>query len=191
MSTPAASSGAAYPRTASTVRRAVRIVALDQRHERGTRDLHDLDARVERAQKRGVAARGDGRLGREHADPPVPRRLHGGVRLRRDHADDGNGELRLKIRKRRRRRRVARDDDQLHALTFEPRADLLREPPDLRERPRPVRQPRGVAEVEEVLVRQRHEQLVQDGQPAHARVEDTDRPRVHSVSDSMASLRPL
>ena len=62
---------------------------------------------------------------------------------------------------------------------FEVGADLVREPGDLRERPRPVRQARAVAQVDEVLVRHRHETLVQDGQAAHARVEDADRTRVH------------
>ena len=51
-------------------------------------------------------------------------------------------------------------------------ADLAREAADLLERPRPVRQARVVAEVDEVLVRHRHEALVEDGQAADARVED-------------------
>ena len=45
-------------------------------------------------------------------------------------------------------------------------------------RPRPVRQARVVAEVDEVLVRHRHEALVQDGQAADAGVEDTDGPGI-------------
>src|SRR5207244_1452234 len=40
----------------------------------------------------------------------------------------------------------------------------------------PVRKARGVAEVDEVLVGERDEQLVQDGQPTDARVEHADRP---------------
>ena len=67
------------------------------------------------------------------------------------------------------------------------RADLEREPADLGQRTRAVRESRRVAEVDEVLVRQRHEQLVQDGQPAHARVEYADRPSRPSRRDSMAS----
>ena len=43
----------------------------------------------------------------------------------------------------------------------------------------PYGQPRVVAQVDDVLVRHRHEALVQDGQPAHTRVEDADRPLVH------------
>ena len=57
------------------------------------------------------------------------------------------------------------------------RPSLARVAPDLRQRPRPVRQPRVVTEIDEILVRHRHEALVQDCQAAHARVEDADRSR--------------
>jgi hypothetical protein len=36
-----------------------------------------------------------------------------------------------------------------------------------------------VAEIDEVLVRHRHETFVQDGEPAHSRVEYPDRPLIH------------
>jgi hypothetical protein len=38
-----------------------------------------------------------------------------------------------------------------------------------------------VAEVDEVLVRHRHETLVQDGQAADAGIEDADRSRIHAA----------
>ena len=37
-----------------------------------------------------------------------------------------------------------------------------------------------VAEIDEILVRHRHEALVEDGQPSHAGIEDAHGPRVHS-----------
>ena len=46
---------------------------------------------------------------------------------------------------------------------------------------RPVRHPRGVGEVHEVLVRQLHEQLVQHRQPADAGVEHADGPTAQRV----------
>ena len=144
-----------------------RVVVLDQRHEPRARYRDELDAGVERAHELRVTPGLDGRLGGEEPDPPVSRRLHGGVRLGRDHADDRNGELLLQLRQRGRRGRVARGDDELDALRLQERADLARELSDLVERPRAVRQPCVVTEVEEVLVRQRHEALVEDGQPAH------------------------
>ena len=68
--------------------------------------------------------------------------------------------------------------------------DLEREAPDLGERSRPVRQPRVVAEVDDVLVRQRDEQLVEDGEAADAGVEHADRPPVHRADDTDGG-RPL
>ena len=56
----------------------------------------------------------------------------------------------------------------------------MREAAHLGERPRPVRQAGTVAEVDEVLVRERDEALVQHRQAADARVEHADRPLVHA-----------
>src|SRR5205085_1186665 len=47
------------------------------------------------------------------------------------------------------------------------------------QRPRPIGKPCVVAEVDEVLVRHRHEALVQNGEPAHPRVEDAYGSPVH------------
>ena len=59
------------------------------------------------------------------------------------------------------------------------RADLTREASHLVQRPRAVGEPGVVAEVDEVLVRQRDEALVQDGQAADTGVEHADGPRIH------------
>src|SRR5439155_22360851 len=99
---------------------------------------------------------------REQPDAAVARGLHGRGRLWRDHADDRYRQLGLEIRERRRGGRVARGDDQLDALLLEVRTDLAREAAQLRERPRSVRQPRVVAQIDEVLVRQRDEAFVED-----------------------------
>jgi hypothetical protein len=93
--------------------------------------------------------------------------------------DDGDTERPLEVRQPRRGRRVARDDDELHPLLLEASADLEREAAHLVERTGAVRQPCVVAEIDRVLVRQRHEQLVEDGQPSHPGVEHADRPAVH------------
>ena len=66
---------------------AVRVVALDQRHEPRAGERRHVDARVERVHERLVASARDGGLRREQADPPVARRQHRSVRLRREHAD--------------------------------------------------------------------------------------------------------
>jgi len=116
----------------------------------------------------------------EHADAPVSRREHGSVRLGCDDADHRHRELPLQVWQRGGRRGVTGREDQLHALPLEVARDLEREAPDLVQRARPVREPRAVAEVDEVLVRERDEALVQDGQAAHPRIEHAYRARVHA-----------
>src|SRR5438105_2093097 len=168
------------------------IVALDQRHEPRAGDRDEVDAGVERVHELVVAPRRDRRLRRHEPDAPIARRLDGRVRLRRDHADDRHAELLLELRERGRGGGVAGDENELHALGLEEAADLEREATDLRERPRPVGQPRVVAEVDEVLVAHRHEALVQDGEPAHPRVEDAHRPRIHAAilgGDTLSVVR--
>jgi hypothetical protein len=102
------------------------------------------------------------------------------MRLGREDADDRDGQPALEIGERRGRRRVAGGDDQLHALVLEVGRDLGREPSDLVQRTRPVRESRAVPEVDEVLVRKGDEALVEDGEPAHPRVEHADRALVHA-----------
>ena len=158
---------------------AERLVALDERDEPRAGDRDDLDSCVERVDELRVAPARDGRLGRQQPDTAVPRCEDRGVRLGGEHADDGNRELALEVGERRCRRGVAGRDDELDALLLEVARDLGREAADLVERARPVGKPRAVAEVDEVLVRERDEALVQDGEAAHARVEDADGTRVH------------
>jgi hypothetical protein len=158
---------------------AERVVALDQRDEARAGDCDHVRSGVQRAHELGIAAARDGRLGREQSDPPVARREDGGVRLGREDPDDGDGELTLEVGQRRGGRRVARGDDELDPLSLEVARDLRREAADLLERSRPVREPRAVTEVHEVLVWEGDEALVEDGEPAHAGVEHADGTGVH------------
>ena len=131
MSTPAVFSGAAYSRTASSVAApygsSLSISGTSRGHATGWNETPASSARTSSR----VAAGIHGRLRREQPDPAVARRLHGGVRLGRDHADHGHRQLLLELRQRRRGGGVARDDDQLHVLRLEEDADLLREAADL------------------------------------------------------------
>ena len=155
---------------------AERLLALDQRHEARAGDREEPHARIERADELVVASGLDGGLRGQQPDAPVAGRLDGGVGLGCDHADDRHREALLQLRQSGRGRGVAGRDDQLHALRLEEAGDLAGEAADLVERPRAVGEPRVVAEVDEVLVRHRHEALVEDGEAAHARVEDADGP---------------
>ncbi len=179
MSAPASLSGAAYSRTAVGRLLSEWVVALDQRYEPRACDRDDMDAGVERAHELRVAAARHRGLGGEKPDAAIPRGEHGRVRFRGEHTDHRNRELTLEIGKRGSSRRVARRDDQLDALILEIARDLARKAADLVEWARAVGKPRAVAEVHEVLVGKRDEALVQDGEAAHARVEDADRPWIH------------
>jgi hypothetical protein len=90
-------------------------------------------------------------------------------------------ELALQVGERRGRRRVARDHQQLDVAGGQVACDLVRVPADHLGRLGAVREARriGVAEVQEVLVGQRHQALVEDGQTAHPGVEHADRPCIH------------
>jgi hypothetical protein len=103
------------------------------------------------------------------------------VRLGRDHADDRHLQPLLELRQRSRGSRVAGRHDELDPLRLEVARDLARIAADLVERPRPVGEPGEVTEVEEILVRHRHQALVQNREPARARVEDAYRPGVHGA----------
>ncbi len=168
---------AATSRTASTVASPNGSAPSISGTSRGHGDGDHLDPASTVRDERLVPAARDGRLGREQADPAVARRPRSRARLGLQHADDGDGRARAGGRASAGRRRgVAGDDDELHAAPLEEAADLEREPPDLGEGPRPVRQACVVAEVDDVLVRQRDEDLVEHGEPSDARVEDADRP---------------
>ena len=98
---------------------------------------------------------------------------------RRDHADHVDvaprvPEVFLERPERRRAGRVARDHEQLRALLEQLVGDLDRERAQLLGCAPAVGKPRRVAEVEVVLGRQRHEQLVQHGQSADAGIEHGD-----------------
>ncbi len=157
----------------------VRRGGLDERDESRAGRLDDVGAGVERVDRVGVAAARDRRLGREDADAPVPRGLHRSVRLGGEHADHRHLEPLLQLRQGRRRGRVAGRDDQLDARVLEIGRDLVREAADLVPRAGAVRTARPVPEVEEVLVGQRDEAFVEDGEAPGAGVEDADGPRVH------------
>ncbi len=166
------------------------VVALDERDEPRACHGEQLGARIERADELEVSPTRHRRLGREQADPAIARCEDRGMRLGGEDADHGDGQTALEIRERGRGRRVARGHDELHALRLEVAGDLAREAADFVERPRAVRESRAVAEVHEVLVRQRDETLVENGQTAHPGVEHADGARIHP-RDSRSHRGPV
>ena len=157
-----------------------REALLDDRRQIGAGDARQCRRRERGRARRGRRLRSHRRGRREQADPPVARPLRGDPRFRLDDADHLDAERRrehpLAQRiQRRRARRVAGDDEQLARRASSNSAIWSAKLLELRGAALAVGKARGVAEVEEVLVRELDEQLLQDGQPADAGVEDGDR----------------
>ena len=148
-----------------------------------------------------VGAAAHGRLRRHVADAAVAGRGDGPHRAGLHDAEHVHAQRRLhqplpQRRQRGRRGAVAGDHEQLDPPRQELLGDLERERLDLPPRARAVRHPRGVGEVDEVLVRQLHEQLVQHREPTDPGIEHADGPtaqrvgrgRGHGRRDHAASL---
>ncbi len=164
------------------------IMSFDQRDEPRTRDGGHHDACIDPADELVVPPARHSRLGREQPDTPVPRCERSRVRLWSEDADDGDRKRALQVGERGRGCGVARNDDELDPTRLEKPAELEREPTDLIERARTVRETRVVAQIHDVLVRQRDEHLVEDGETAHPRVEHPDRPTVHPADSTVGEI---
>ena len=170
-------------------RLAERVVALDQRHEARAGDGDEL-ARRRRARARAP------RSGRSRRSPASRAARSGGC------ASPG----RLRAPRARSRRRPGRRSSvwssgsaaavaELQATTTSFTPCASRKAPISRAKRRsspsgrgPYGQPRAVAEVDEVLVRQRDQALVEHGEPADAGVEHADRPLVHARDSREAAV---
>ena len=199
VSTPASRSGAVYSRTVSTTcwsnGKPASMIAARSGHGTDVSFTNGSASAIARAYEplstvAGVASRPDAAVARRRHG------LHGAGLDDAEHVDAERGlhQPRAQGRQCRRRRRVARHDEQLDPPCQQLVGDLEREPLELGLSARAVREPRGVREVDEVLGRQLHEQLVQDGQTAHAGVEHPDRTPAHLLGHGlrrvMARSRP-
>ena len=171
-----------------------REAALDDRREVGGRDLGHRELAALGAERPQVGAARDRRRRREHADPPGVGDRGRDLRLGLDHRD----HLHPALRRRRARRLepgrgggVAGDHDQLRAAVEQVGGVALDAGAQLLVGLGSVGKARVVAEVEVVLLRQRDEALVQDGEPADAGVEDGDRQRRIWAGGHPANCRGL
>ena len=137
----------------------------------------------------GVGA--DGRRRRDHADAPIAGRQRRGHRARPHDAEDRQVVAAAEVTEGDGRRGVAGDDDRLDVAGDELVEGLDREVPDLVVGTDAVRRPEVVAEIDRRFARGAAEDLAEDGQAAHARVEDPDRPRVHCGRPASADRPPL
>ena len=192
MNSPAASrlprSGASASATAASASGPDEHARLDERHERRRRVLVDLDRRVLVLDRLEVGVRADGRRGGDHADPAAAGREGRGGRARPDDAEDRDVVAPPEVDEGDGRRGVAGDDDRLHVARRERVERLAAEGEDLGVGADAVWGAVVVAEVQGRFGRRPAEDLAEDRQPSHPRVEDPDGPRVGQVS---ASLRPV
>src|SRR5579884_2867817 len=156
--------------------RALRPAFLGEGDEERAGARVDLEIGDERAQRLRVRPRGDRRLGGDHADATAPRARHRRPRSGLDDAHDRQVVARAQGVEGHRRHRVARDHEHLHVALDEELRVLERVAGDRLGGLGAVGIAARVAEVDDVLARQRAHDRVHDREPAHARVEDPDRP---------------
>ena len=138
----------------------------------GRRVQRDLGCGGERVV---VRLGGGGRLGADHADPAGPGGRDGAPGGGQDHLDDRHRVALAGVAEHRRAAGVAGDDQRLDALGDEMVQALQRELADAGDRLLAVRGAGGVAEIDDVLVRQLVDDRSGDRQPAEPGVEDPDR----------------
>ena len=163
------------------------IAALDEVHELWTGDAGHVHVwggretvRVRAAADRGPSA--------DHADLPVAGGCDGTSYGRPDDLDDGHRIPLAGIVEAGGRRGVARDHEHLDALVDQPVEAPEREPADVGNRPRPVRQMSRVPEVAQLLVRQLIEDRTGHRQAADSRVEDADGRVAHAAEPTLCGI---
>ena len=147
---------------------------LDQRHQERAGLGDDLRPGRQPPRRLLIGAARDRRLRADEADDPgargPDRRPHG----RLHDADHRDLQRRLQGGERERGGGVAGDDQQLDAARLQEPADFDREARHRLPGFGAVRHARGVAEVQQTLLRHRLAQSPQDGQTADAGIEDPD-----------------
>ena len=153
----------------------VRLPALfDERDEERTRPVHDRHVGVEALDGAEIGAAPYRGLGPDDGDAAVPGGRHCGPRPRLHDPYDRQREDTPQMGQGRRRRRVACDHDQFRVLAAQETDVLLGESDDGGGRLDAVGHASRVAEVDDVLVRQRARDSAHDGQAAEARIENRD-----------------
>ncbi len=151
---------------------------LDQWHKQGTRTRGNVDLRIKRAQRPFISAAFDRGSCADYADVSVARHGNGRLCTRLNHADDRNRKRLLQLWQRQRRGSIAGDHDDLYVLIGQHIGHFQAVTLNRDRAFAAVRNPRCVAEVKYVLVKQQLVQRFDDREPANARVEYADRPRV-------------
>ena len=151
---------------------------LDQWHKQGTGTRGNVDLRLKRAQSPFISAAFDRGSCADYADVSVARHGNGSLCTRLNHANNRNRKRLLQLWQRQRRGSIAGDHDDLYVLIGQHIGHFQAVTLNRDRAFAAVRNPRCVAEVKYVLVRQQLVQRFDDREPANARVEYADRPRV-------------
>ena len=154
-----------------------RPALLGERHEQGAGHPADPGVGAPRRDARRVLAAADGPLGADDADVTGARRAQGRLDPGLDHAEDGHVERlpgELERVERPGRGGVAGDDERLDPAGVQVAGHAARVADDRLGAARAVGDAGGVAEVEQVLVRQGLRDGGEHGQPADAGVEDAN-----------------
>ena len=168
-----------------------RLAPLHELDEAGAGRARQRHRRPQRAHGPLVRARSDGADRSDHTDPVVARHPHRGPHAGVDHTDQRHLVLEPQQIEGGRRRGVAGHDDHLHVVLVDqlPR-DLAGELAHLVERPRAVRIPAGIAEVDEVLVGQQVDEGTRHRETAESTVEHPDGAVVHGTPRYRPDPRP-
>ena len=128
-----------------------------------------------------IRARRDGAGRRQHPDASARRRLHRRARARLDDLEHRQVELHPQPLRRHGADGVAGDHQRLHLPGLEMARTRQRVLHDCVGALRPVRDARRVAQVDDVLVRQRRSQRAHDGEATESGVEDAQRTLSHGL----------
>ena len=168
----------------------VQFAALDLFHQAGAGILQDGDSGGEALQHGGIKFALEGGGGRQHADHAALSALRGGFD-RRFHAHEGHaGEGAAQVVQGGGGGGVARHHDQFCTLPQQKAGDLFGEGPHFAERTRPVGDVSLIGEKDDIFVRQLGADFPQDGEAAHAGVEDANRGVHWAAASTKARNRP-
>ena len=150
---------------------------FDQRDEQRASANGDVNLRVQRSQSPLIRAAADRRAGPDHADVTIASSGNGGARTGQDDAGHRDPESFLQLRQCQGRSSVASHHDRFCIFREENVRDLETVTFDRARTLSAIGNSRRVAQVKNLLVRQKSAQFTHDGEPPNTRVENADRLR--------------
>src|SRR6266576_1481527 len=160
---------------------------LDQWHKQRTGTRGDVDLRIKRAQRPFISAAFDRGSCADYADVSVARHRNGHLCTRLNHADDRNRKRLLQLWQRQGRGSIAGDHDDLYVLIGQHVGHFQAVTLHCHRAFTAVRNPRCVAEVKYVFVRQQLVQRFDDCESANAGIKNANRTRITHAAGNVAA----